>query len=230
MRAETARDRRPAACLREAGLLANRPLGYTSQPAPDVGTVSDPKIHPPGGRRVKLGFSKILCATLLTLASPFVGVAAAQQSQGEEEVSIHGRNGAYLGLGGSVLWSAGSRPTSSDDSIGLNTRLGYRIWKYTAVEAEFEWSDELDGSEHWALGANAKGYFTTGAVQPYALLGLAYYEVGNTSDLGVRFGGGVDIYLSQHFYVNTGLNYVWGTGDLSDIDYFTLQWGAGYKF
>jgi hypothetical protein len=180
---------------------------------------------------VKLGFSKMLCATLLMLASPFAGVAAAQQGQAKgEEESIHGRNGVYLGLGGRALWSAWSRPPQSDDSIGLHTRLGYRIWKYTAVEAEFEWSNELDGADMWSLGTNAKGYFTTGAAQPYALLGLSYYDVGGTSDLGVRFGGGVDVYFSQNLYVNAGLSYVWGTGDLSDIDYFTLQWGAGYKF
>jgi hypothetical protein len=139
-------------------------------------------------------------------------------------------------------------------SIGATARLGYRIHPHFAAEAAFEWLSGFDISvdgdasgseaaevETWIVTGNAKGYLLTGSIQPFALvgagsmrakiedeldLGIAVSEI----DLALRFGAGVDLYLTQRFVMDVGLDYVYPTGDLKDFDYISIGVGLQYRF
>ena len=63
------------------------------------------------------------------------------------------------------------------------------------------------------------------------LSGLGGLDV-STSETGfaARFGGGVDIYFSEHFAAVLDLTYVLGTGDVDQLDYVSFGWGLMLQF
>ena len=54
----------------------------------------------------------------------------------------------------------------------------------------------------------------------------------DSSDTGlaIRWGGGVDSYLTEHWLINIEVSDVNPTGDVKDIDYFSLGGGIQYRF
>ena len=92
-----------------------------------------------------------------------------------------------------------------------------------------------------------KGYFLTGRYQPFLLIGagamqaktklkqpsgLAFTGLGNESEnaFALRFGGGIDLYATEHVVVSVDADYVLPFGDLDALDYVTIGWGIEYRF
>ena len=97
---------------------------------------------------------------------------------------------------------------------------------------------EIDG---WSLTANAKGYALTGRIQPYGLLGLGtlYLNVEDQLGLGLsddqaafalRFGGGIDAYVTRSIVLNVEASYLLPTGDLDDFPLVPLSGSIQYRF
>ncbi|MBW1685897.1 MAG: hypothetical protein JRS35_12650, partial [Deltaproteobacteria bacterium] len=99
--------------------------------------------------------------------------------------------------------------------------------------------------EPLVLTANMKEYLFKDRFQPYAVLGIgvmaAHIEIKDTADFDVsgcdlprgfaaRFGGGVDLYVTEHFVLNTEIRYVLPTGDVEGLDMISLGWGLQYRF
>lgn len=139
----------------------------------------------------------------------------------------------------------------AENALGFNLSAGYRGHEHLAVEVAFELMDDTDvdltggdavSIDSWTLMAYTKPYFMTGRVQPFLLAGLGVMQV-RVSDLpslpssgmsatefAVRFGGGVDFYVSEHVVVELGVNYVLPTADIKDFDYLAIEWGLKYRF
>jgi opacity protein-like surface antigen len=131
-----------------------------------------------------------------------------------------------------------------DDSWGFNVRGGYRFHPHVAAEVEYDWYDDfldVDGAslEAWALTANLKLYALTGCIQPYALLGagMASFDasvdgegLADEEDFVARFGGGVDVYVTENIAITGDASYMMPTGDLEDLDFVALSLGAMWRF
>jgi opacity protein-like surface antigen len=164
----------------------------------------------------------------------------------------YARNGAYLGLAGSV----GIFPELEDDlddvpgvdadvdtGLGLNARAGYRFHPHIAAEAEFEWVNadiEVSGNDvgdfdTFVGTVNGKAFLLTGRFQPFAMIGIGAMGVrgdGDSGDSGfaARFGGGLDFYITRNFTAAIDASYVLPTGDVDDFDLVSIGWGFGYRF
>jgi opacity protein-like surface antigen len=191
----------------------------------------------------------------LAIAGSLLLVAAPALSQD------YARPGFYVGadmVGGSYteiedeLEDAVPVGIDVDTAIGFDAYAGYRLHPNVALEAEFELLPETDieasgfGTfaeiETWTLTGNAVVYVLTGRIQPFALIGLGVMqaEVEDTVGLGVdedeagfavRFGGGVDIYVTENVAVSVGVDYVLpGDDDLEDTDYVSYGGGAMLRF
>jgi opacity protein-like surface antigen len=165
------------------------------------------------------------------------------------------RNGFYAGGGASLgldifmedeLEDALGFNVDVEHSFGANGHLGYRIHPHFSGEVEFEWLDgfkieDTGEIETWIATGNAKGYLLTGSVQPFALLGIGAMRADAEDDLGLgfsdsatdlalRFGVGADLYFSQRFVVDLGVDYVVPTGDVKDLDYVSVGVTLQYRF
>lgn len=169
------------------------------------------------------------------------------------------RPGPYIGVAGDVAFTTKAEdeledatgiPIDVDPSLGLHARLGYRFGPRFAAEAHYEWVSgfdvsafginalEIDGS---TVTADAKVFLATERIQPFLLVGVgaAFAEVKDTigagfsideSDFAARFGGGLDLYLTENVALDFDASYVLPTGDLEDFDYVSLGWGLLYRF
>jgi hypothetical protein len=115
-------------------------------------------------------------------------------------------------------------------------------------------SEVLTG-ETWALTADARLFPLTGRLQPFLVVGAGWLWVntndepvvqtstGNDpmlepidTDLGsrngfvARAGGGIDIYLTDAFFLTTQVTYVIPVDRVQDFDYVSVAWGFGYQF
>jgi opacity protein-like surface antigen len=103
--------------------------------------------------------------------------------------------------------------------------------------------DDFLEIESWIVTGNAKGYLLTGSIQPFALVGvgamrakaeekmdLGFDLPSSETDLALRFGAGVDFYLSPRFVVDVGADYVLPTGDIEDLDYVSVGIALQYRF
>jgi opacity protein-like surface antigen len=99
--------------------------------------------------------------------------------------------------------------------------------------------------EPWVITGNVKGHLLTGRYQPYLLagagvmtakvklkdsLGLGASESDRLTDFAARFGGGIDVYLTENIVLTAGADYVLPTGDVKDLDYVSIDWGFQYRF
>ena len=103
-------------------------------------------------------------------------------------------------------------------------------------------------SEPVVVTTNVKGYLLTGRYQPFLLVGagamtadlkvrepvgLASTSVRSESKnaYAMRFGGGIDLYATEHVVVSLEADYVLPFGNIhDDLDYVTLSWGLQYRF
>jgi hypothetical protein len=189
-------------------------------------------------------------ALVFAVATPIAGTTG---SDGDYD-----REGFYLGGGAALAFNtfesevedALGSDASVDDSFGASAQVGYRLHPHVSSEVEFEWLSGFDVStsgekvanlETWALTGNVKGHLLTGSIQPFALVGLGVLNVLGadaaglglsdwTTGVALRFGGGLDLYLSRRFGMNISLDYMYPTGDVKDFDYLSLGIGLQYRF
>jgi hypothetical protein len=146
---------------------------------------------------------------------------------------------------------------SADDTWSVKGRGGYRCHPRYSVGVTFEyfggfdteWSgDDGRGSDDigiFTVTADIKGYLLTGRYQPYLLFGGGVMgvdtRVSNRSRGGViqsrdpkdftfRFGGGLDLYATEHVVVNVDANYLVPLGSVSGTQVYTVGWGMEYRF
>ena len=143
-------------------------------------------------------------------------------------------------------------------SFGVHGLGGYRFHPHFAAEFEADWNSPFDidfayGTARVAKAevmplvftVNIKGYLFKSRFQPYAVVGVgvmtAQIKVKDVADFDVsgsdwytgfaaRFGGGVDLYVTEHFVLNTEVRYVLPTGDVEGLDMISLGWGLQYRF
>ena len=90
--------------------------------------------------------------------------------------------------------------------------------------------------------ANVKHYLLTGRFQPYLLGGVGAMfarlefphsgERFNKIAFAMRFGGGIEFYITESIVMTTGVTYVYPTGSLKDmLDYLSVEaLGFTYRF
>jgi opacity protein-like surface antigen len=158
----------------------------------------------------------------------------------------YARNGPYLGLAGTFAAENFSDVggLDFDESLGINTRLGYRLHPNFSAELQGEWLDGFDAQfgmelEAWAITANGKAHLLTGQIQPFVLVGLGVMHADLTipgflsagdEDFAARFGGGIEFYLTENIVAALDATYVLPAGDLKDLDYVSFGWGLQYRF
>ena len=116
-------------------------------------------------------------------------------------------------------------------------------------------SEVLSG-ESWALTADARVYpWQNERLKPFAVAGVGWLLVdtnnepvvqtstgedpmlepidsgiGSPNGFVARVGGGVDIHLTESFFLTTQATYVVPVDDVEDFDYVSVAWGFGYRF
>lgn len=200
------------------------------------------------------------CAALATTLALLAWPAFAQddedeetteeETEEEEEVDYH-RRGVYLGLAGS--WGVEKFDDDNDinieDSVGVNARVGYHALSWLSVEAQAEYLPKFEidfGPDTgdlavWLAGANLRLNLPTDLIQPYALLGGGYMGA-DLSGAGTggrdydgnggfgRVGGGVEFYFWPFLALDAGVTYVIPAGDVQDLQFLSIHWGAIYRF
>jgi outer membrane protein W len=148
--------------------------------------------------------------------------------------------------------------TEVTDGFGGYMNVGYRFTPRIAGEVEFEWLGQFESSAEipddpdttitfsktktWLVSGNAKGFFLTGSIQPYGLVGVGAMTAktedtqglglfdDKTTDLVFRFGAGVDFYLSERFVTNVNIDYAYPINTLKDLNFVVLGIGLQYRF
>jgi hypothetical protein len=160
------------------------------------------------------------------------------------------RPGPYLGLAGT--WGVekfnDANNINIDDSVGFNARGGYRALSWLSAEVQGEWlakfnvdfgADSGDLEMH-LLGGNLRLNLPTGLIQPYALFGGGWMHAdlsGASAPSGyegdgafARLGGGMEFYPWPWLALDAGIAYVLPTGDVDNLDFISITWGALYRF
>ena len=197
----------------------------------------------------------MICRTLFLALGLSCTIIAPAFSQ---EPTDYSRSGFYIGIGGlyAIEDFDNTGPLEFDNGPGVNFRLGYRFHPNIAVEAMGERVDAFDlnlsrsgflGSgkaeiNTWTGTVNAKFFALTERFQPYGLLGIGAMRAEakakgpggsaktDDTDLAFRFGGGVDSYITENWLINLEVSYVRPTGDVDDINYYSLGGGIQYRF
>jgi opacity protein-like surface antigen len=176
--------------------------------------------------------------------------ASAVRAQGDTPECCN-YNGPYIGLGGGFAKELFDNGDAENGGY-INARLGYRFLDFLAVEALGEYEPNFDGRtgefagadvSTWAGYGNAKVYPTarwTGWVQPYVLAGLGYMWAdvkggpifnndANNGPAG-RFGGGIDMFLTEHVFFTIDGNYLMPWNDAGELDQWLVGAALQYRF
>ena len=156
------------------------------------------------------------------------------ERDGSDELS-----GFYVGLGGTFSLENFDLPSrfETDNSAGLNARIGYQSNETLAAELVFDWVAPYDvrllgnkvGDVEMALIAfNLKFLLADGPIEPFVQAGIGLLIVErnfpgfhrtNLPAAG-RFGGGVDFHLGRRVVVSAEAAYVPPFGDAtSELDF-----------
>lgn len=146
------------------------------------------------------------------------------------------REGFYLGgyipinsiSGSSSDFASDVYINSLDTGAGLGLRLGYGFNRYFAIQGSVfitRHSNSLGIVDQDFTGAelDAKINFplTGQSFEPYVLLGVGTYELGDSSGSfkggGTQAGVGIDFYLSPELSLNTGVTWTRITFDSNDF-------------
>lgn len=197
------------------------------------------------------------------------------------EMRLSGTAGILTNLASSIEENPAYRASSvadvdltSDPAIGFNLELGWRFHPRLSaslhVEHLADFSVDFESGrrgaaesgnavltgESWALGADARLFLMTGAIQPFVTLGAGWIwietddepsvrtgivaggavlgpidtGIGGRQGFAARGGGGVDFYLSEAFFLTTQVSLVVPVGRARDFDYVSVAWGFGYRF
>ena len=177
------------------------------------------------------------------------GGAEPEEDEGSSDEDAN-RTGAYLGLAGT--WGVekfnDANNLNIDDSIGFNARGGYRALSWLSAEVQGEWlakfnidfGDDSGDLEMHMIGGNLRLNLPTGLIQPYALFGGGWMHA-DLSGAGApsgyegdgafaRVGGGMEFYPWPWLAIDAGVSYVIPTGDVDNLQFLSISWGALYRF
>jgi opacity protein-like surface antigen len=190
----------------------------------------------------------------VTLGALVAALLIATPAVSEEESSF-ARNGPYVGgniVGASFVRIDQRGELEADEVAGFNIYAGYRLSPILALEVQYEWLDKtdahLDGTgdvgelELWSASGNLKIFFWTERFQPYAVFGFGGMQAdfddaaglgvgGSESDFVLRFGAGLDFYITENIVAQAGADYLLpGGSELEDLDYVSYGGGIQYRF
>ena len=169
---------------------------------------------------------------------------------GDDAAAGYDRDGWYLGLGGGYAMELFDEGSWGDSGFA-QLRAGYHFLRFAALELQLEYTPKFSGKSDfegvdaatWATWLNVKGYPTapwTGRFQPYALVGAAWMWAratgsainGSVEDGGfaARFGGGIDLYITDHIVVTAESAWVLPTGDLDGLNQVQIGGALQYRF
>ncbi len=195
-------------------------------------------------------FSRSLAAAVLcasAVASGCASPAFTGEGSGDDESSFS-REGAYIGVYGIKSYerfdTGGNGVSVGDSDLGIGAKLGYRFSSNVALEVvgeDVKGFSVQDSSADADLdlmnfGVIGKYYLGTERLQPYLLagIGLARADVRGfdyDDDGGfLRFGVGLEIYLTTNFAFFGEANYNRMIGGVSDLDHVDLQAGVMFRF
>jgi hypothetical protein len=63
-----------------------------------------------------------------------------------------------------------------------------------------------------------------------AIVGVPVTQSRDYTDFVFRFGGGFDIYATEHVVVNIGASYLLPLGEVSGVELYTVGGGIEYRF
>jgi opacity protein-like surface antigen len=181
-----------------------------------------------------------LCACILVVAA----VAAAAE---EAAVADYTRRGTYVSVGGAYAINAYRGLSDFDDTWAVNGRIGYRVTRHWALEIEFEYAHEFKSesalvhNSYYVPGVNVKYYFLEDRFQPYVLGGVNFAvsqangEINSRhsargADWSFRMGAGLNIFVAEKVALYVEGTYLWGVGDLWNLDYAPVGAGVEYHF
>ena len=168
----------------------------------------------------------------------------------EEENNDPSRSGPLLGVGGLyAIDDFSNLGMGTDGSGGFSLHVGYRFNKWISSELRMDRFSQFDAHSGgvdvgevngWYLGLDQKAYFLHGRFQPFALLGLGLLDMETTNNtaanpsktddgVGLRFGGGLDIYATNKVLVTTDVSYLLGVGDVGDYGVTVIGLGILYR-
>ena len=188
-------------------------------------------------------------------AEPEASAAAEEPSdegdEGDAESAGYDRDGWYLGLGGGYaieLFDGGD----SGNAGFAQLRAGYHFLRFASIETQLEYTPKFNGESGqftgvdtatWAVWANFKGYPTapwTGRFQPFAMVGIAWMwerltgpAINNSDEHGgfaSRFGGGIDLYITDNIVVTAEGAYVLPAGHISALNQVQIGGALQYRF
>ena len=164
-------------------------------------------------------------------------------------------SGFYIGGGASYAWENFDTTeidflgnVSIDDAWGLNAFAGYRFTRYIALEVNYNWYDDFDAKisglpfqvKIWTLMLDAKIMYPVynDRLVPYVRIGSGYMdgeiEVAgfnfSDEDFAFNLGGGLDYYVTDLISLGLDGKYVWGAGDLDDLEYFVGTANVAFHF
>jgi len=201
---------------------------------------------------------KYTCVAAALLACLVTRAAAADED--------FARSGAYIGVGASRSLNLLEAFLDDDpvltnlqvsDTWGVNARAGYRLTSWFALEGEYEWMGEykvrfggldLGHINAQAATVNLRLIGPFGRFQPYLLLGAGALFIGTNDRFNAldvespsfagRVGLGLDVFVTQHLYLNFGaegvlspakvsLGTIASTHGAGAVD---IQAGLGWRF
>jgi opacity protein-like surface antigen len=184
----------------------------------------------------------------LGLVTMLSGTALATEPGGAD----YARRGWYVGGGATYAFEQFPDGHGLDvgNSPGVKALGGYRVHPNFGAELDVDYLHDFDFDvagydvahvRGVATTVNGKGYLTTGRVQPYAVAGVGgLYVAGVDASLDnvlglsggflTRFGGGLDLYATEHVVLNAEATYDLPTGRVSDLRFVPLTLGAQYRF
>ena len=140
--------------------------------------------------------------------------------------------------------------SSIDNSWGFNLFAGYWWLKHLAFEGNFNWYADFEGQAFnnqdfdisiWTAMLDVRilsPALWKDRIFPYVRLGGGWMDVdidANTvdsseSDWAYNAGLGADVFVTQQIALGLDAKHVWGTGDASDFNHWTLTLRAAYHF
>ncbi len=165
--------------------------------------------------------------------------------------------GFYLGGGAAYAWEnfdvddledALGLSVDVDDAWGINAFVGWRFMRYFALEGNFNWYDDFDAEvggvnfevEIWTLMLDLKAMYPVynDRLVPYLRVGGGYMDAeidvlgvdDSDEDFAFNLGGGLDYYVTDQISLGLDGKYVWGTGDLDELEYFVGSINAAFHF
>lgn len=172
-----------------------------------------------------LGRTLTVCMALLLASAS--GAEAADEKKKQTRIR---HRGPYLQLTGGIQAVSGENGT--DATIG--GKIGVDIIRLVSLEAQFEGSRD---ARRFVATVQQRSAFLSGRFKPFVIGGLGIARVtkndGTPQAKGVtafalRFGGGVDYWLSKHIAASVDASYVIIANGLSD--HTSVGIGLRYAF